>query len=334
MTSTRQVSSQKVAASTLSGGEKAALLLLALGEEKATRLLRRLGQSELQEIARTAQTLRPIAWQQFEQTVSEFAKIFSSWPEFADSGQALEKLLADMGGGGAPAAIRDEHAPEIWRAIAKLELDEICALLASEQAQTAVIVLTRLEASVAAMVLSRMDEAARREIIQRLITSRPPSPPALAAVERALAEHLFSREQRSDLSAVARLLNRLDRRTNAALLEDLARSLPDDVRRLREMVFDFDDIAQMPIASRTMLLDQVPAERLVVALRTAAPELQSLLLASLSARARRMAEVELRSGQDVHADDVQAARREIVDVALALAAKGELALRSAPDRGG
>jgi flagellar motor switch protein FliG len=98
------------------------------------------------------------------------------------------------------------------------------------------------------------------------------------------------------------------------------------------MLYSFEDLPRLTPAARTALMDQVPADKLVLALRGTDAAFQDVVLASLASRARRMVEAELASGDAGSARDVASARRAIAELALNMAAKGEIEL-DAPDEG-
>jgi flagellar motor switch protein FliG len=90
------------------------------------------------------------------------------------------------------------------------------------------------------------------------------------------------------------------------------------------MLFTFEDVAKLPAAARTTVLDQVPIERLVAALKGTEPDFQATILSALASRSRRMVESELQGGSTPSPRDVAEARRTIVDAVLKMIARGEI----------
>ena len=101
---------------------------------------------------------------------------------------------------------------------------------------------------------------------------------------------------------------------------------PDDAKTLKGMLFTFVELVNLPAKARTLLLDQVPIERLVAALTGTDSAFQGAILSSLAARSKRMVEAELQGGGSATERDVADARRAIVDTVLKMMAKGEIAM--------
>jgi flagellar motor switch protein FliG len=149
---------------------------------------------------------------------------------------------------------------------------------------------------------------------------------AALAVEQAFAEDLLAKTQNAAHAGIADILNRLEKAQSEEMLKSLAEVRPDDAKALKGMMFSFIELARVPERGRTMLLDQVPIERLVMALRGTDAAFQATILSSLAARSRRMVEAELSGGAPATDRDIAAARREIVDLVLKMIAKGEIVM--------
>jgi flagellar motor switch protein FliG len=149
---------------------------------------------------------------------------------------------------------------------------------------------------------------------------------AASAVERVFAEDLLSKSHNAAHAGIADILNRLERVQSEEMLKSLAEVRPDDARTLKSMLFSFVEVARLPERARTLLLDQVPIERLVMALRGTDAAFQATILSSLAARSRRMVEAELQGGGNAPDREVAAARRAIVDIVLKMMAKGEIVM--------
>jgi flagellar motor switch protein FliG len=106
---------------------------------------------------------------------------------------------------------------------------------------------------------------------------------------------------------------------------------PDDAKALKNLLFTFEELVGLSPQARTLVLDQVPIERLVLALRGTDAEFQAAILSALASRSRRMVEAELQGGNTASPRDVAEARRGIVDVVLKMAAKGEIVIKPADD---
>ena len=149
-------------------------------------------------------------------------------------------------------------------------------------------------------------------------------------VEETLQVDLLQKAARSGSSdahaRLAEIMNKLERQQMNDILDSLMQHRPKEARRVKKLLFTFEDIAQMTAANRGKLVDQIPTERTMLALRGADPTLQDIILSCLSGRSRRMIEQELSSGAPVPQKEIMAARRAIADLALDLASRGQLEL--------
>jgi flagellar motor switch protein FliG len=323
--------------SSLSGAEKVAVLLLALGKPRAAKLLKRFDPQELKVLTQLAGDLHPIVASDLEVLVEEFAHKFSSGIHFVGTEKEVRSLLSDVMTedqlAGVMADDQEEmgEAPEpLWDKIAKLKEDALRAYVQGEHPQSAAMILSRLGPEMSARLLSGLQAKARNSLLIRMLGIKRVSDDAAIALEHAIAEDLLSKGSGGSHAGIADILNRMDKSQSEDLLKDLAESRPDDAKALKGMLFTFVDMVNLPAKSRTLVLDQVPIERLVAALKGTDSAFQGEILSSLAARSRRMVEAELQGGGSASEREVADARRAVVDTVLKMMAKGEISLPS-PD---
>jgi flagellar motor switch protein FliG len=327
----------------LSGAEKVAVLLLALGKGKAERLLRRFEPDELKLLTRSVTDLRPVAANDVETLVEEFAQKFANGVKFLGTSAEIKDLLSGvMTEEQYAAAVVDtpqlaplpevsERDERIWEKLSKIKVEILRAYLLGEHPQTAGLILSRLESEAAAKAISSFPAEMRADVLVRMLSIKPPLPEALLVVEQTLAEDLLGEVAPTSHAGIADILNRLDKAQSEDVLKSIAELRPDDAKALKNMLFTFEDLDTLSAQARTLVLDQVPIEKLVTALSGADPTFQGTILSSLAARSRRMAEAELQSGGTGAAREVAEARRVIVDTVLRMAAKGEIVIRPPDD---
>ena len=127
---------------------------------------------------------------------------------------------------------------------------------------------------------------------------------------------------------IAEIINKLDREQIDSVLQGLASTRPKAAEALKSQLFTFEDIAKLSAARPQPLFDKVTPDRMVMALKGTDAEFREVMLSSLSSRVRKMIEQELNNGQAVPARNVADARRTIADLALELAGRGEIEIRS------
>ncbi|MBX9589519.1 MAG: flagellar motor switch protein FliG [Hyphomonadaceae bacterium] len=320
-------------AASLTGAEKVAVLLLALGKPRAAKLLKRFDPEELKVLTQLAGDLAPIGASDLEVLVEEFAQRFSSGINFVGTEKEVKSLLSDvMGEDQLAGVMADEQeepgeAPErVWDKISRIKDDTLRAYLGKEHPQTAAMILSRIDPATAARIVGAFPAQQRNGLLIRMLGIKKVDEDAARAVELAIAEDLLAKTSSGSHAGIADILNRLDKTQSDDLLKDLASVRPDDAKTLKSMLFTFVELVNLPAKARTLLLDQVPIERLVAALKGTDSAFQATILSSLTARSRRMVEAELQGGGSASEREVADARRAIVDTVLKMMAKGEIAM--------
>jgi flagellar motor switch protein FliG len=152
----------------------------------------------------------------------------------------------------------------------------------------------------------------------------------MAAIESALRDDLvatlLSTPNSEARKTIAGILNKLDGSQANEILKSIAVTRPDDANEIKSMLFSFGDLANLKPRARSLVLEKVPTEQVVLALNGAPPELQEAVLSTLTARVRRMVEAELEGAPPARQRDIDEARRGIVATVLALMARGEITL--------
>ena len=317
----------------MSGAEKVAVLLLALGKPRAAKVLKRFDPEDLKILTQLAGDLAPIDASDLEGLVEEFAQKFSSGINFVGTEREVKNMLSDVMGEDQLAGVMSDEqeepgeAPErVWDKISRIKDETLRAYLGKEHPQTAAMILSRVDPGLAAKIVASFPAQQRNALLIRMLGIKKVADDAARAVELAIAEDLLAKSSSGSHAGIADILNRLDKTQSDDLLKNLAEVRPDDAKALKGMMFTFVELVNLPAKARTLLLDQVPIERLVAALTGTDSAFQGAILSSLAARSRRMVEAELQSGGSANERDVTEARRAIVDTVLKMMAKGEIAM--------
>ena len=319
----------------LTGTEKVAVLLLALGKARAAKLLKKFDTEELKLLTRSAADLRPVRMSDLETLVEEFAHTFSNGVGFAGtvtevknllSGVMTEEQFAEVM---ADAPVREEP---VWERIGALPPDTLRGYLIKEHPQTAALILSRSDLGLAASVIAKFGADVRNGLLCRMIALKGVGEDAVKALEGALREDLLATASASNSHVgIADILNRLDKSQSEDVLKTLAEIRPDEAKAIKGMLFTFDDIAKLSQQVRWLLFDKVPIERLVIALKGTDAEFQATILSSLASRSRRMVEAELQSGGAPSQRDLAEARRAIVDIVLKMISTGDIQVEAAEE---
>lgn len=316
---------------TLSGVEKVTVLLLALGRPKAAQLLKRMEAEEIRLIARAANRLPAVSPDDLARLVEEFAKLFSGGVNFVGTTSEVRSLLADvMTEEEIADLLSDSSGGEepVWNKVARLQDEIIRAYLLREHPQTVALILSRLNPAHAARLIGSLPHDLRNTLLNRMLGIRRIAPDALEVLEATLREDLITLQAPAagTHTGIADIMNRLDKVQFDAALKHLSQARPADVEAMRSLLFTFDDLGSLPPKALTLVFNQIPAERLVLALRGTDFEFQDAVLAGLPARARRMVEMELQAENDASGREIAEARRAVVDVVLKLMAQRQIEL--------
>ena len=313
------------------GAEKAVLFLLSLDEEIARPIVSELGEADLRKLRAVASTMREVPAGAMEET----------WREFLDRSRSAVAVPR----GGLPylrrlstAALGEARTNEVFEdgvmsPFTRLEHappDAVAGLLNREPPQMAAAILTRLEPGAAAAILMSMAPERQVAVVEHV--SRLTELPAkvLEDVARALVEELPTADANTlvSIDGVARAAAMLNAAGTAAasILNDFETADAALASRVRQAMFTFDDFRFVEPRTMREIVRDVPSEKLVVALKGAAPEVAEAIFAGLSARAAELIRDDMEVLGKVRRADIEAARREVVEVALRLESEGEARL--------
>ena len=315
----------------LTGPEKVATLLLAMGKPLATRLLKHFDPSELKIVTRAAAALKAVPTEALEGLVEELASDFTRDADLRGNVADVEHLL---GGVLTPdqvaeimADVRGGSNASIWVRLSALPENDLAAYLAKEHPQTAALVLSRLTPETAARVMAVVPREARHGLTRRMLGLRPVSETTLRILETKLRDDLLlntsaSRENNTQ-ARIADILNRMEPDQAQEILGDIAETKPADAAILRSKMFSFADIVTLSVKARSVLFDKVPTEQVILALKGTDEAFREAVLSALGARARRLVENELK-GDPGSQKEAAAARKSICAAVLDLIGRGEI----------
>ncbi len=320
---------------TLSGPEKVAALLLAMGKPLASRLLKHFDPAELKAITRSAAALGAVPITSLEELVEDLAQQFSRGVDLRGTAAEVEHLLGGVLPPDQVAEIMSDvlgsSNSSTWVRLSGLPEADLAAYVGKEHPQTAALILARLTPEAAARTLALLPREARHALTRRMLALRPVSEATIKILENKLRDDLLNAAPR-DLAVnaqgrLADILNRMEPEQADDVLSSIAEAKPVDAAALRSKMFSFNDIIDLPTKSRSILLDRVPTEQLTMALRGTESLFRDTVLATLGARARRLIENELNSDGG-SPKEIATARRAISTLVLQLSSLGEIELKA------
>ncbi|MBM1169528.1 flagellar motor switch protein FliG [Microvirga arabica] len=320
----------------LKGPERVATLLFAMGKPAASRVLKHFSEEEIRLVTKSAAQLGPVSPTQIEQLVEEFASNFTDGADLIGGASHIEKLLTGILSPEQIASIMSEVVGNanrsIWERISTVSESAIASYLMKEHPQTAALILSKVKPSCAAKVMAQLPQPLRNNLMRRMLSMKPIVDETMKNIEKTLHEDFmanFSKNAGADTHAkIADIINKMERDHMEDVLTNLSTVRPKSAEILRGLLFTFDDIVKLTPKDRTTLFDQVPPDRVVLALKGTNDEFRKVVLSALSSRVRRMIEHELNSKEPSAHRDIAEARRTITDLALEMAGRGEIVINS------
>lgn len=317
------------------GTERAALVLLALGEGHGGPIWNELDDAEIARLGETIARLGTVEAGHASAALTVFASELASKAGFVGTPSAAELLIAKV----LPEArardvvdrLKRPTGPDIWEQLATLGDKVIADYLGREHPQTTALVLSRLPAARAASVLSELDGDLAIAALTRLAKLDHADHRALASLEQTLAEQLIgpnSGPEKNDPAVrIATIFDAVDQRIATTLFERWNDVDAEVATRVRTLMFTFEDFAETPPAALQSLMRGLDRDVLALALKGASETVRTRFLDQMSARAARMMEDQIVSSGPVRRKQVSAAQARIVAAARDLEVSGELTLR-------
>jgi len=316
----------------LSGPQKAAIFMLALGEEHSSKLFEMMDDEEIRELSQTMASLGTIDSKMVERLFVEFADQLSSTGSLVGTYNSTERLLGKALSPERVELIMEEiRGPAgrtMWDKLGNVNETVLANYLKNEYPQTVAVVLSKIRPDHAARVLSVLPESFALEVIMRMLRMEAVQKEILDGVERTLRTEFMTnlaRTQRRDShEAMADIFNNLDRGTENRFMTALEERNRESAERIKQLMFTFDDLIRVDPAGIQVILRQVEKDQLAIALKGAADEVKDLFFSNMSERAGKMMREDMEAMGAVRLKDVDEAQAAIVASAKALADAGEI----------
>jgi flagellar motor switch protein FliG len=318
----------------LNGTEKAAILLLSLGEENVSRVFEHMDEDEIRELSSTMAQLGTVSSNLVERLFTEFGERLSSTGSLVGTFESTERLLTKVLGEERVSLIMDEiRGPAgrtMWDKLANVNEVVLANYLKNEYPQTVAVVLSKIKPDHASRVLANLPENFAMEVIMRMLRMEAVQKEVIDDVERTLRNEFMSNLARSQgrdaHEMMAEIFNNLDRSTEDRFLQMLEDRNRDAAERIKQLMFTFEDLAKIDSAGIQTLLRAVDKDKLSIALKGASEAVRDLFFGNMSERAAKILREDMEAMGPVRLRDVEEAQVEMVIVAKDLAAKGEITI--------
>jgi flagellar motor switch protein FliG len=319
---------------TLTGPEKAAMLMLAIGEEHAAKLFSLMDDEEIKEISQSMSNLGTISANMVERLFVDFSEQISSTGSLVGSYESTERLLGKVLSRDKVSAIMEEiRGPAgrtMWDKLANVNETVLANYLKNEYPQTVAVVLSKIKAEHAARVLAQLPEGFAMEVVMRMLRMEAVNKDVLDDVERTLRTEFMSnlaRTNRRDAhEMIAEIFNNLDRNTETRFITALEERNRNSAERIKSLMFTFEDLSKLdPMAVQTVLRNADKA-KVPIALKGASEGLRDLFFSNMSERAGKILREEMQAMGPVRLREVDEAQSYMVQLAKDLASRGEIVM--------
>ena len=315
------------------GSEKAAILLLALGEQ-AKPVWDLLDDDELREISGAMSNLGPVKAETVEYLIKDFVNRLSGSGAVTGSYEQTHRLLLQFLPREKVDALMEEvRGPAgrtMWDKLANVNEQVLANYLKNEYPQTVSVILSKIKTDHSARVLTALPPEFALEVIQRMLRMEPVQRDILEKIEVTLRNEFMTNlartSKRDSHEQMAAIFNNFDRQTEGRFMSLLEDKNKDAADKIRSLMFVFEDLSKLDPGGVQTLLRSIDKDKLGLALKGANDEMRNLFMSNMSERAAKLMRDDMAAMGPVKLKDVESAQQEMVVVAKALADRGEIML--------
>src|SRR6202171_4218277 len=318
----------------MSGPRRAAILMLALGEQYGGKVWSLLDDDEVRELSMAMSTLGTVEADVVEDLLLEFVSRMSASGALMGTYDATERLLQQYlppeRVGGVMDEIRGPAGRNMWEKLSNVQEEVLANYLKNEYPQTISVVLSKIRPEHAARVLAILPEELARDVINRMLRMESVQKEVLERVASTLRTEFMSNlsqtRRRDAHELMAEIFNNFDRQTETRFMTALEDENHESAERIKALMFTFDDLTKLDSASAQTLMRHIDKDKLGIALKGAAEPVRQFFLSNMSTRAAKMLMDDMQAMGPVRLREVDEAQGVLVNLAKDLAAKGEIVI--------
>ncbi len=325
----------------LTGPQKAAIMMLSLGDEQAGKLFAMMEDDEIKEVSQVMANLGTVGANLVERLFVDFADAISNTGSLVGSQATTERLLLKGLDKERVAAIMEEiRGPAgrtMWDKLANVHEQVLANYLKNEYPQTVAVILSKIKEDHASRVLSLLPEGFAMEVVMRMLHMEAVQKDVLEGVEKTLRTEFMSNlaktTRRDSHEMMAEIFNALDRNTEARFMTALEERNRESAEKIKALMFTFEDLIRLDAAGAQVLLRQAEKEKLALALKGASEPIKELFYANMSGRAAKMLKEDMDALGPVRLKDVEEAQAEIVRLTKELSNSGQIQISEGGEDG-
>lgn len=320
----------------ISGMQKAAILLITLGPEKAANIFKHLNEEEIETLTLEIANTRSVPPDLKEQVLEEFYEICLAQQYIAEGGIGYAKELLDK-------ALGEDRAKDVigrltaslqvrpFEFVRKADPSQLLNFIQDEHPQTIALILAYLSSGQAAAVVGALPPEKQADVVKRIALMDRTSPDVIKEVERILEKKLSSLVNQDytivgGVDAIVSILNTVDRSTEKHIMETLEIEEPELADEIRRKMFVFEDILTLDNRAIQTVLREVDNSELAIALKNANEDVQNCIFNNLSSRLASMIKEDMEYMGPVRLKDVEDAQQKIVNIIRKLEDTGEIVI--------
>ena len=320
----------------VTGVQKAAILLIALGPEKSSQIFKHLKEEEIEELTLEIANTKSITTQTKDEVINEFYEICLAQQYIAEGGIGYAKELLE-------GALGPEKAMEVigkltasltvkpFEFVRKADASQLLNFIQDEHPQTIALILSYLSPAQAAQIVGALPPERQPDVAKRIAMMDRTSPDVIKEVERVLESKLASLVNQEyniigGVDAVVEILNTVDRGTEKHIMENLEIEEPELAEEIRKKMFVFEDILLLDDRAIQRVLRDVENSDLAVALKGANEQVQNAIFNNLSKRLAAMIKEDMDFMGPVRMKDVEEAQQKIVNIIRKLEDSAEIVI--------
>ncbi len=326
----------KSSTSDISGVQKAAVLLIALGPERSSQIFKHLKDEEIEQLTLEIANTKSVSPDVKDDVMDEFYEICLAQQYIAEGGIAYAKELLDkaLGEDRAKAVIGKLTASlqvRPFEFVRKADASQLLNFIQEEHPQTIALILSYLPSSQAAAVVSALAPEKQADVARRIALMDRTSPDVIKEVEKVLEKKLASLVNQDytivgGVDSIVNILNSVDRSTEKHIMETLEIEDPELADEIRRKMFVFEDILVLDNRSIQTVLREVDNNELAIALKNANEDVQRVIFDNLSSRLATMIKEDMEFMGPVRLKDVEDAQQKIVNIIRKLEDSGEIVI--------
>ena len=320
----------------LNGTQKAAILLIALGPEKAATIFKHLKEDEIEELTLEIANTRSVSPQVKDDILNEFYQVCLAQQYIAEGGinyakELLEKALGSEKAQGVISKLTASLQVRPFEFVRKTDPSQLLNFIQDEHPQTIAMVLSYLTAAQSALVLGALPPEKQADVAKRIAMMDRTSPDVIKEVERVLERKLASLANQDytivgGIDSIVSILNSVDRSTEKHIMESLEIDEPELADEIRKKMFVFEDILLLDDRAVQRVLREVENSDLELALKSTTEEVQNVIFKNLSKRLAAMIKEDMEFMGPVRMKDVEEAQQKIVAVIRRLEESAEIVI--------